>query len=257
VKYPVHATGSTMWESFENHYLFTALQFASISYYTDKSLIAKIIRYEPISYKTVAVDNAQAFIIEFADIIVVSFRGRNRDNMSEIIEDLRCWKTNYNGYKTHAGFTRLIAGIDDTILTYLNTLDINKRLIYIGHSLGGALAQLLALKYPPSEIITFGSPAIGNNLIEWQTPVKTYRVTTANDYIISLPPAMLGYEHYGRNIILKTHGNKIQSHKIRYYTKSIILGDVLYDSYDNIDECRKLCTTRTHGEQHGIKRTSR
>ncbi len=73
-----------------------------------------------------------------------------------------------------------------------------------GHSLGGALATLLALDiaanttFTDPAVYTFGSPRTGDSLFAStydQRVANSYRVTNRLDVITALPPTFVGYEH--------------------------------------------------------------
>jgi hypothetical protein len=73
-----------------------------------------------------------------------------------------------------------------------------------GHSLGGALATLLALdlaantSFTEPAVYTYGSPRTGDSLFvaTYDQVVKnSYRVTNRLDVITALPPTFVGYEH--------------------------------------------------------------
>jgi hypothetical protein len=73
-----------------------------------------------------------------------------------------------------------------------------------GHSLGGALATLLALDvaantaFAEPDVYTYGSPRTGDLLFAAtydQVVKNSYRVTNRLDVITALPPTFAGYEH--------------------------------------------------------------
>jgi pimeloyl-ACP methyl ester carboxylesterase len=73
-----------------------------------------------------------------------------------------------------------------------------------GHSLGGALATLLALDlvantaFAEPAVYTYGSPRTGDSLFAAtynQVVKNSYRVTNRLDVITALPPTFVGYEH--------------------------------------------------------------
>lgn len=76
------------------------------------------------------------------------------------------------------------------------------RALFTGFSLGGALATITAnsLKYKTKELITFGSPKVGNHAfvksVESQL-VRNERWVLKNDYVTRLPPGRY-YQHTGR-----------------------------------------------------------
>jgi pimeloyl-ACP methyl ester carboxylesterase len=73
-----------------------------------------------------------------------------------------------------------------------------------GHSLGGALATLLALDlaantaFAEPAVYTYGSPRTGDSLFAAtydQVVKNSYRVTNRLDVVTALPPTFVGYEH--------------------------------------------------------------
>ncbi|OBH59941.1 hypothetical protein A5687_19620 [Mycobacterium mantenii] len=73
-----------------------------------------------------------------------------------------------------------------------------------GHSLGGALATLLALDVAANSVFTapavytYGSPRTGDSLFAStydQVVKNSYRVTNRLDVVTALPPTFVGYEH--------------------------------------------------------------
>jgi len=60
--------------------------------------------------------------------------------------------------------------VDDLIATSSDSLDTYHKVHFIGHSLGGILARLLALKYEGDNLghcIALGSPNLGSSLSQW------------------------------------------------------------------------------------------
>eukprot|EP01135_Chromosphaera_perkinsii_P007866 Nk52_evm58s1020 gene=Nk52_evmTU58s1020 len=86
-----------------------------------------------------------------------------------------------------------------------------------GHSLGGALASLLAFeiscKYGiPSIVYTFGSPRVGNRAFASKFNVavpRCYRICMDGDVVTGLPPKWRGYKHHGLAVIIDKLGNLI------------------------------------------------
>jgi hypothetical protein len=86
--------------------------------------------------------------------------------------------------------------------------------VFTGHSLGGALASLSAVKlaeenivsWNQTKIVTFGQPRVGNNVFANylnSKPVEKARVTTRGDIVTISPGLTLGYSH-SQHIIHKT-----------------------------------------------------
>ena len=121
-----------------------------------------------------------------------------------------------SGLKLHSGFTHAAQAIYRQITTHLN----KKRPIYItGHSLGGAVAQIIAIYlqqdgYQLKEVITFGQPKVSNFSAAQSYPnLPLIRVVTPRDVIPLIPPFDIVeinkpdiYWHMGEAIILAGRG---------------------------------------------------
>jgi len=93
-------------------------------------------------------------------------------------------------YKVHKGFLSQFEKI------WLHVSDCD---MFIGHSLGGAIAQICALK-SSKPIITFGSPRVGD--YNFCKAIKNHlRITSRGDLIPHIPPWWVGYIfHSGEHI---------------------------------------------------------
>lgn len=98
-----------------------------------------------------------AYIVKQPDLNIIAFRGT---------QELRDWLFNlsaipipYAGRLCHSGFVAAHASVWGKIKKHL---DVNKRTLICGHSLGGALAELSAAKlhkkHKNLSLITFGKP---------------------------------------------------------------------------------------------------
>ena len=103
--------------------------------------------------------------------------------------------------KFHAG---CLAIVQTVLIPWVSALKPNS-LVVTGHSLGGALAQLLALwaasKSIPVECVTFGAPRVGNaasaKLVR-HLAFRLINVMALNDPIPMLP--LLGYWRWGQDV---------------------------------------------------------
>ncbi|KAH9261313.1 hypothetical protein BASA82_001049 [Batrachochytrium salamandrivorans] len=157
--------------------------------------------------------------------IVVAFRGVNY--LSDWITNIKFTKwsapwlndgdvsTNHKrvpfpeNLEIHTGFQTAYLDVRSPMMRGINAAQKNHpgfKLVFAGHSLGGALASLAAADYvnhesgdtPNVSLYTYGEPRIGN--LEWadwfnSLPLVSYRVTSQNDPVPRLPPYMLGYYH--------------------------------------------------------------
>lgn len=163
--------------------------------------------------------------------VVVSFRG-TREGVDWIIANLKAFPVRLRDCPgtlevfVHRGFQKTLDYGDKT--TELRSLDaildclteyglLNRKIVITGHSLGGALAVLFAVKFRslfPDEmrsnleqVITFGSPAVGlSKFKEFYGDLadKTIRVVNNADAVPFTPPFF--YKHVGTEIWLQKEG---------------------------------------------------
>lgn len=206
-----------------------------------KATYAGPIRHSIYSYKGIPFEHQKIIHGSFGrgycrifwnrDTVVVAFRG-TRESVDWAIANLKAFPVLLRDCPeapdvfVHRGFQRTLDYGDkttelrslDAIIDYLKEYDLlNRKLIITGHSLGGALAVLFAVKlrsWLPDEmhsnleqVITFGSPAVGlsrfkkfyGNLAE-----KTIRVVNNADAVPFTPPFF--YKHVGTEIWLQNDG---------------------------------------------------
>ena len=128
-----------------------------------------------------------------------------------------------DGYGVHMGFLRSYRSLRRLIF---EKIEGNQKVIFTGHSLGGALASIAAVDYkvifPDSDIrlVTFGAPRVGNkNLKEAARDVlglrNCYRVVKIFDPVQFTP--IIGYHHWDANIIRLVNLNILESHDMGDY----------------------------------------
>jgi len=136
---------------------------------------------------------------------------------------------------THIGFSNLSnLYLDDILEKFPELIELNKQLIISGDSLGGALAQIVAIKIKrknPKRVrqiinITTGSPRPGGpKFVLNSLGIAHFRYVHNMDPITKIPPGFLGYMHNCLPIILKdnvgTNWNMFDDHNIDYYYESI------------------------------------
>lgn len=109
------------------------------------------------SYEYFENNNTQLYIMEDTNSIIVAIRGSSEKE--DFIDDL-----NVKNYKdkdigrVHRGFHECASEIHDMVFDAI--YGSNKKVYFIGHSLGGAIAKILSLKITSIdvEVITFGEP---------------------------------------------------------------------------------------------------
>lgn len=130
-------------------------------------------------------------------LAVVAFRGTDKDDPTDVADDVdavpvrwRCGGNVHRGFKEALG---RLAGLEQALQA------LPGRVLFTGHSLGAALATLLASVRAPSALYTFGSPLVGDSgFVHTLANVRNYRYVDCCDIVTRLPPEELGYRHVGK-----------------------------------------------------------
>ncbi len=133
-------------------------------------------------------------------LAVVAFRGTDASDLSDVAYDADFIRLeDGGGVKVHAGFEHALDALLNAGLgSRLESLAVNK-LLFTGHSLGAAMATLLASKRKPDALYTFGCPRVGNTaFVALLQGVKSYRYQDCCDLVARVPPEFMGYAHVGK-----------------------------------------------------------
>ena len=144
----------------------------------------------------------------FEGELVIAFRGTA--GIADTLTDLHCGVTVGPNYKAvHAGFNRTFESIKPQLAAILSKVG-NRPVHCVGHSLGGALANLAAnwikSQYKvPVKLYTFGSPRVGCNPFAMQTETNLngiYRAVHRSDPVPMVP--VWPFVHAGNEYRLST-----------------------------------------------------
>ncbi len=136
--------------------------------------------------------------------LVVAVPGTDPQNAQDLLRDASAWPTHIPGLgMVHAGFGNGAAALRAKI----NPL-IGRQwplVTYVGHSLGGAVAENLAAWHAisregqPFRVVVFGCPRVAwvNLGFPWllRRGIEAVEYRNAGDPIVSVPPRSLGYLH--------------------------------------------------------------
>lgn len=178
---------------------------------------------------------------------ILAFRGSNEK--VDWLRNIRLKKTRFLDYgKVHSGFLRALDFIGPSIRVELGKLQAaGMRNLYVtGHSLGAAMATLftaeaLTCSIRPRELVTFGSPRVGDRRFakkfNAEFGIATTRFVNNNDLVCRLPPAFpfyslqcrgftTGFRHVGARLIYITEGGRLvlnpsRERRVREFFKGV------------------------------------
>jgi len=155
------------------------------------------------------------FIGHRGNTVEVVFRGSA--NIANWIENIDVFQVDYpgvSGAEVHQGFyddyTELNPVLKTTVLSVVSSTPGITRVVFTGHSLGGALATHAAIDIGPSLpagvswlLYTFGSPRVGNqafaNHVNAVVPTS-YRITFESDIVPHILTELAGYWHVAQEV---------------------------------------------------------
>jgi hypothetical protein len=132
-------------------------------------------------------------------LAVVAFRGTDKGDPTDVAADADALFTPWpQGGNVHKGFHGCLNDLLATLTPALAA--IHCRLLFTGHSLGAALATLLAGAHNPGALYTFGSPLVGDAaFVATLQQVRNYRFVDCSDIVARVPPPLPGgYQHVGK-----------------------------------------------------------
>jgi hypothetical protein len=150
--------------------------------------------------------DTQAFAAVSAErTALVVFRGTQSDSFADIVSDALFLPTAWAGRgKVHSGFWGSLKEALDPIQTWLDGAR-PSRLIVTGHSLGAAQATLLAGIRSEAELVTFGSPLVGDaDFVASFAGRKITRYVDCLDLVTRVPPLI--YRHLDGLQYIDRHG---------------------------------------------------
>lgn len=146
---------------------------------------------------------------------LLAFRGTQPTSPKDILLDLDFHATASGDWpgKVHHGFLRGAQALWPAVKSWLDGEGSNRRaLLVCGHSLGAAVATLIAMRASATSLITIGSPRIGDedfvNALE-ATKIQRTRIVDSLDIVAQIPPTFLGYRHPQDGVFIDAHGQVV------------------------------------------------
>ena len=150
--------------------------------------------------KEIGQDEFAYNVVQDRGVTIISIRGT--DNAKNVLTalDASPFKDRKLGVQVHRGFRDASEKLKNDII---ENVPLEENIILTGHSLGGAIAQILGVWFEDDayevQIYTFGSPSV---MIEQMWEDGHFRVYLENDPVPFLPP--FPYVHWGVRINAET-----------------------------------------------------
>lgn len=144
---------------------------------------------------------------------LLAFRGTQADHVVDLLTDANIVQQPWSlgPGNVHAGFARSALGLWPEIEKWLrDAVAPKKTLLICGHSLGAALATLLALPSGAQHLITIGSPRVGDAhfcaALTSADHLNITRIVDCCDGVTQVPPQSLNYQHAGSTTYIDRSG---------------------------------------------------
>lgn len=152
--------------------------------------------------------DSQAFAATSLDgeLTILAYRGTQADRPKDLITDLMAWRTPLaGGAKVHTGFWLAYRELAEKIDPWLAKAR-PKRLVVTGHSLGAAMATIMAAVHEEAELVTFGCPLVGNREFADAFGREALRYVDCSDFVTTVPYGFMGYVHFGEMRYIDRNG---------------------------------------------------
>jgi len=139
---------------------------------------------------------------------LVAFRGTEPKDLRDFMTNLQVVPTRWNGVLVHTGFLGAALALEGPVRDWLaQHHGAGQELLLCGHSLGAALATILARTLAPTRVVTIGSPRVGDaDFVQALPPGVLTRVVNCADLVTTLPPSLAIYHHAGNLLYIDKDG---------------------------------------------------
>lgn len=218
-----------------------AVEAARLAYFRPESLtegfplagFMRRIGYGEFKYFVNLHTGTQGFgVIHRADRkILVSFRGTQPDDISDLATDIQAYMKSWKpGGKVHAGFAMATLSVVDAVSTWLEkNREEGWKVVFTGHSLGGAIATLLSTICRPTLLVTLGSPRVGDaDFASALSGISITRLVNCCDAVTQIPPEMVCYTHVAPPTYLDRNGKEFINPSEEFIETDRLIGRTQY-----------------------------
>ncbi len=193
------------------------LIFAKFSKYTylnpDEARVAAKVEGFPFT-EFVDIDGAQAYVFYNKTDFIIACRGTQPGDMNDIYADLQVFQADsVTGNKIHKGFKEEVDKIYDEVESIVSRRALIKKIWVCGHSLGGAMATILAQRlefkggYDVDTLYTYGSPRAGGPKFRaWCDKHLNHQRFVNNNDVVPCVPSFFRWRHSGKCNYIKSTG---------------------------------------------------
>ncbi len=166
------------------------------------------------SIRTFECEAFHGFIAAQRNMVIVAFRGT--ESIGNALTDAETALIRHHIFPglVHFGFSRAAEVVHPTVSSLLKTFNRELPIWVTGHSLGGAMASLVAHRlwlegFPIRAVYTYGSPRPGDRNFQAAYRLPNYRFVNDNDLIPHLPLRWC-YRHVGLLKLLTRDGRLLE-----------------------------------------------
>lgn len=180
---------------------------------------------ERIGFTVVTFDKGgtAGFIAINNHVVIVTYRGTEVTDIRDWESDLSFLYTSSEHGRVHSGFKRALDEVWSDIVDIITPHLEGRKLIFCGHSLGGALASLSAARVGNNTVVyTYGCPRTGNSKFAKYTGNNIVHHRFVHDLdLVPQVPLWPMFKHYGHMVLIDEQGNIHPNFNIKHMFRKV------------------------------------
>lgn len=137
----------------------------------------------------------------------LAYRGTQPDKIKDIASDAHFWLTEWAGPgRVHSGFLDAEQSLAQQVDAWLGGRGA-ARLVITGHSLGAAMATITAARLGAGDLVTIGSPRVGDSVFRDSFAGRTVRRYVDCCDLVTKVPLAISYCHLAGEEYIERGGN--------------------------------------------------